>query len=90
MIDKMCVQQIGNKQNIVITEKYCCFFSYNSYIANYNFETKKLVLFNNWDYSRTTLKYLYKFLRDFTCYEYKNKKEIEKALKNKEIEISEK
>ena len=43
------------------------FQSYNSLIAIYNREEKRLTLGYDWDYSRTTQKYLYQFLRNY-CY----------------------
>lgn len=38
------------------------FKSYNTPICRYDFETKKLTLSNDWDYSKTTTKYFKRFL----------------------------
>ena len=43
------------------------FQSYNSLIAVYDRENQKLTLGCDWDYSRTTQKYLYQYLRNY-CY----------------------
>lgn len=70
--------------NCIIT-----FQSYTSCIADYNINTKKLVLYPNYNYSRTTSKYLYQFLKEYTDYNITNKKELENALKNDIIQLVE-
>lgn len=62
------VEQLENKNQFIIrikTEKsnHIIFQSYNSMIADYDINNKKLTLFKNWDYSKTTLKHLYIFIR---------------------------
>lgn len=61
------------------------FQSYNSIVAIYESESKTLALGCDWDFSTTTLKYLYQFLSNINingC----NKKAIEKAIKTGFIE----
>ena len=53
---------------IVITDKgESTFISYGAEIAriNTNKKNNNLVFTNYWDYSKTTLKYLYQFLNDY-------------------------
>lgn len=42
---------------------------------------RKIILSKNWFYSRTTLKYLYQFLREVTGFSTSLKKEVEKLIK---------
>nr|DAG76887.1 MAG TPA: hypothetical protein [Caudoviricetes sp.] len=42
------------------------FQSYQSVCAKYNRKTKKLTIGCDWDYSMTTRKYLYKFIKEET------------------------
>ena len=55
---------IKNNQTILENDKTTKFFSYNTLIAtiNKNKQNNNLQLTNKWDYSKTTLKYLYQFL----------------------------
>ena len=66
------------------------FQSYTSCIADYNMNTKELVLYPKYNYSRTTSKYLYQFLKEYTDCNITNKKELEEALKNGVIQLVEK
>ena len=70
MVKIMLVKNLENKNQFVIENekegKYY-FQSYESLIAEIN-EKGELILGQDWDYSRTTLKHLYIFLD-----EYKNK-----------------
>ena len=52
-------------------------YSYNTLIT-YKFQDKPRILTSDWDYSRTTTKYLSQYLR-------KNKAEIKKAIANFEF-----
>ena len=63
------------------------FQSYTSCIADYNMNTKKLILYPKYNYSRTTSKYLYQFLREYTDCNITNKKELEEAFKNGVIQL---
>lgn len=65
------------------------FQSYTSCIADYNIHIKKLVLYPKYNYSRTTSKYLYQFLKKYTDCNITNKKELDEALKNDIIQLIE-
>ena len=59
------VEQFYNKNQFLIKgENGITFQSYQSTIANIS-NGGKLTLFSNWDYSHTTLKHLYLFLKDY-------------------------
>lgn len=65
----MKVRQLENKNQFLMEdEKQVIFQSYNSIIAIFNKKTRDLTLGCDWDYSRTTLKHLYIFLRDVIYY----------------------
>lgn len=67
-------------------------FSYNSKIAEYNIKTDHLILFKKWDFSVTTLRYLYRFI-NYYFYDLStanNKKAlIHEMIKNKKIKLCE-
>lgn len=52
-------------QYVIRTHTGYAFQSYDSRIAAYDIDTTKLVLGCDWDYSRTTQKYLWEFLREY-------------------------
>lgn len=80
----MKVEQFYNKNQFIIFggDAVVTFQSYQSTIANFD-KNGTLNIFEDWNYSKTTLKYLYLFLED-----YKNfasdftKKLIDKVLKS--------
>ena len=85
------------KNQYIITAPGCyAFQSYDSLIAVYDFESGVLTLGRDWDYSLTTLTYLYQFLRNY-CYNVycqlpdgKSKKaEIQKGIDNGVIKYNE-
>ena len=88
---KKNIENLGNNQTVIFETNEegnkKVFFSYNSLIAEW--KDGSLTLGIDWDYSKTTLKYLYIFLRTYTNTKYKSKKEIEKAIKENEIKINE-
>lgn len=71
------------------TNSIITFQSYTSCIADYNMNTKKLVLYSKYNYSRTTSKYLYQFLKEYTDCNITCKKELEKAINNGFIQLVE-
>lgn len=73
------ITQMANNQIVEINNNEQKFYSYSSLIATK--KNNKTVLTNKWDYSRTTTKYLCRFLG------VKSKKDIEKMILNKEITI---
>ena len=56
------------------------FQSYQSTIAKW--QDNKLHLSTRWDYSNTTSKYLYQFIREFTPYYVRGKKDVLKAIES--------
>lgn len=89
----MEVLQFSNKNHFIIKkDKKIILQSYQSLVAEYNTETKKLVFGIDWDYSNTTLINLYKFINffvtDFNIDKIKNKKAyLEKLIKENLIKI---
>lgn len=97
------VEQFYNKNQFLIKGQHgITFQSYKSTIANID-KNGDLTLFTDWDYSHTTLKHLYLFIRDYFCklnyttrdllieLEYsKNKRAfIQKLIDNKKISLKE-
>ncbi len=74
------IQQFHNVKNqfTVQTKKAIYFQSYNSVVVKIS--KGKITLGADWNYSRTTTKYVGQFLG-------MNKKEIDKKIKNKEIKV---
>ena len=63
------VKNFYNKNQFIIeNKKEIVFQSYDSIIAIIDQETGALVLFNDWDYSQTTLRHFYLFLQDYLNY----------------------
>ena len=78
-------------QFIIDSDDYRLFQSYNSLIAIYDKKNRVLLLGKDWNYSNTTLKHLYLFIKDYCylneldnmLYNASNKKQaIYKAIKN--------
>ena len=71
----MKVEQFYNKNQFIIKDKNqekIIFQSYKSTIAK--IENKKLTLYENFDYSKTTQKHLYLFIKDyFYCLDYETR-----------------
>ena len=81
-VNQMCSPRTGNpvpNQFKIYTKKGVYFQSYETLIAFKPNEGKLKLDKNYWDYSRTTLKYLYNFIR------YKSKKDTLKAIEDKQI-----
>ena len=65
-------------QFVIKTEKAVYFQSYNSVICK--LDGINIVLSANWDYSNTTRKHLYMFLRQNGYYNLSSAKEVRKAI----------
>lgn len=63
------------------------FQSYNSVILTIDFQMDTLTFGNDWDYSRTTMKYLHQFIVE-ELRENLNSADIRKALKNGELKTA--
>jgi hypothetical protein len=70
-------------QFIVKTKKATYFQSYESVVCK--LDGNNIVLSNNWDYSNTTRKHLYMFLRQNGYYDLSSAKDIRKAIKEKRV-----
>jgi len=69
------------------TNKVTTFQSYKSLIAEYNEKERTLVVYPDWDYSKTTMKYFKQFCNDYTLgikYETKEKF-LKMAMENEKI-----
>lgn len=71
-------------QFVISTENAIYFQSYRSVVCRIDRKTKQVVLSSHWDYSTTTSKYLYKFLRDNGIY-VERKKDVQSKIKSKEF-----
>lgn len=83
----MQVQNFEHVNQFVITDSGNIFFqSYNSLIAKID-KKGKVTLFKDWDYSHTTMRHLYSFLREYSNIDtkYLYKRGIEKLIKSKAV-----
>lgn len=78
----------ARNQYVIKGEKGVYFQSYNSMIAKVN-KRKKITLTYTWDYSNTTRKHLYIFLRQQGFTDFNCKKDILKAIKEGKITLIE-
>lgn len=76
----------ARNQYVINGEKGVYFKSYDSMIAKVS-KSKKITLTHMWDYSRTTRKHLYIFLRQQGFTDLKRKKDILKAIKEGKITL---
>lgn len=66
-------------QFIISEDRKTIFQSYNSIICTLDYENSIITFGRDWNYSRTTAKYLYSFLNSFIDF-YGTKKELEKLI----------
>ena len=82
----MVQQLINNNGNyatnqfVIKTKKATYFQSYDSIICK--LDGIDIILSMNWDYSKTTMKHLYMFLRQNGYYSLSSTKDIRKAIKD--------
>lgn len=81
--------KVANQFKIATSDK-TYFQSYQSVVAGIDRKTGKVELYKDWDYSKTTSKYLYKFLGEHGHRELYNKKAVEAAIKTGEVSYKEK
>lgn len=85
----MVRQLINSKGNpavnqfVITTKKGVYFQSYSSVVCK--LDGINIVLSDNWDYSNTTRKHLYIFLRENGYYNFCSAKDIRKAIEKKQI-----
>lgn len=85
------VNDKGNRtanQFIIRNDEGLFFKSYESMICKVG-KNGRVILGRDWDYSNTTRKYLYTFLRDYTRFQVRSRKELLKLLSDKAIEVDE-
>lgn len=91
MKDYPKVEQLTNDENrgitnqiVLKTDDAIYFQSYDSIVAKYS-KDNILTLGCNWDYSRTTMKHLNRFIREYTRKNIQGASEIRKAIDNGQI-----
>lgn len=84
------VQQLINdngnpaaNQFVIKTKKATYFQSYDSVVCK--LDGINIVLSTNWEYSNTTRKHLYMFLRQYGYYNLSSAKDMRKAIKDKMV-----
>ena len=80
------VEQLQANQFVVLFDNGKIFQSYDSIIAIQLFNDK-VYLTDKWNYSKTTSKYLYEFLREYTLFNVKCKKDVERLIKEGYFEL---
>lgn len=74
-------------QFVICTDKATYFQSYRSVVAKVD-NNGNVSLGGHWDYSNTTRKHLYIFLRDYTCHKVHSKQDVLKLIKDKVFILS--
>ena len=89
---KTRVYQLENKNQFVIefikpnNYSVLCFQSYKTLIAVYDCEYKQMLInWRYWDYSKTTSKHLKIFVNRYTYFEYLNKQQFLKEIRNNSL-----
>lgn len=79
------VEALGNNQFVIHFQNGCIFQSYDS-IITYKINGE-CYLTNKWNYSRTTMKYLYLFLKNYCYFNDLNKNKVEKLIKENTLKL---
>lgn len=85
------VKHLQKNQVVVFKDETTDFWSYESLIFSYNGTKEEIIFYKDWDYSKTTLKWLKVALKTYTPIFEVSKKEIEdsfKTLKLRNIKVS--
>ena len=75
------IKQIANNQFILREKGKNTFYSYESKIATLDNERNKIILFDDFNYSRTTNKYFRKFYQDNKGYKMPTTEQVFKIYK---------
>lgn len=80
----MKVENLNGRPNqfLITDNNRVAFQSYKSLIAEYDRETNTLKLYSEWNYSQTTLRHFKAFINEETSFNYINKAQWEKEIKN--------
>lgn len=81
LVSEVSGKKAANQFVIVDNGKYT-FQSYNSIICVYDEVTGNLTIYKDWDYSKTTLKHFYSFLRNYTPYNVHSKQDLMQAVRD--------
>ena len=94
-LTKVKVENFEHKNQFIITyvdnegTKYLCFQSYKTLIAVFtttpDYKHELIISWQNWDYSKTTLKHLKWFINRFTGFHYENKQQFITVLKSGQV-----
>lgn len=77
------VNNFYNKNQFVIDCDWKTIFqSYESIICIIDYMNKTITFWIDYDYSKTTSKHLKLFLSDYLYFDYENKKELQKTIKD--------
>jgi len=76
---------IASNQLLIYIDDYVIFQSYSTKIGLCR--NGELCLTQNWDISRTTLKYTKVFINTFSDYDVETKKDIEQLIKDNKIKL---
>ena len=80
----------ATNQFVVETDKGKYFQSYDTIIAFVPNNSDDIVLSEDWEYSKTTSKHLYIFLRDYTRFYANQRKDILRGIKDGKLKVVEK
>ena len=80
----------ATNQFIVETDNGKYFQSYDTVIAFVPNNSDDITLSKDWEYSKTTSKHLYIFLRDYTRFYANQRKDILKGIKDGKLKVVEK
>lgn len=82
----MELYSLANNQVVVVTENSLTLFSYDTAVCKITYiGFREIVFSHKWDYSKTTVKYVCRFLSDYFNEDF-NKSIIKKMLDKKEYE----
>lgn len=76
------ITQYAPNQTLIQTEEAIYLQSYKSIVAKYDKETKIIYLGYDWDYSRTTMKYVKRFIKECARHQYTIKMECDPESNN--------
>jgi len=71
------ITQYAPNQTLIETEEAIYLQSYQSIVARYDKDSKIVKLGYDWDYSKTTMKYVKRFIKECARHQYTNKMECD-------------